>query len=157
MSPGRTFQRERFAAIVDDLAPLSEAHFNEVAAIYGDHVSLSHQTYQALEARDALRIFTLRDNGELTGYCSLVVQNYIHALHLLYAHEDAIYITPPARGRGSEWIAWQDQQLADEGVHEVHRSVKIDHNHGTLLRRHAYAPREVVWVRRLSAPQKAIA
>lgn len=133
-----------------ELAPLANAHFAELDTDGGHHARLSRATYDELEHRGALRVYTVRDDGQLVGYCSMVVQNYIHALHLVYAHEDAIYITPEARGRGSEFISWMDDRLAAEGVHQIHREVKNVRDHGPMLRRQGYEPASVTWVKRPS-------
>jgi hypothetical protein len=142
---------ERVSTLWPVLAPLLERHYSELGGTADVPLDIDRGRYEALDASELLRVFTVRVDGELVGYsCHLV---YAHAqTATVRATEEAIYISPPFRGIGQSFIRWCDTQLSDEGISHSYRTTKSSRNHGELLRRCGYAEQEVVFSRRLTLP-----
>lgn len=138
-----------------ELLPLAEAHYAEIRHHGGTPMSINQALYESLDADDLLRVFTVRRDGVLVGYCVMCIRTEHHSTSSKCAHEDCIYLKPECRGRtGSQFLRWIDEYLASEGIAIVYRNVPTIHNHGPLLQRCGYRPIEVIWVRELQ-PQLA--
>lgn len=145
------FALERITDLWAEMAPLNAAHYREVD---GDShpIKLDQQAYADMEAAGRHRMFTMRMDGELLGYCSLFFVTSPHDL-VLEAHEDAIFIDPPERGRGLEFHVWMDAKLQAEGIKRVYRQRPIafpdalgrDGRRGPL----GYKPDQIVFAREL--------
>lgn len=90
-----TYQEEKLANILDELKPLLEDHYQEVA-IYKDHIALNpaYDLYLAMEVAGSLHVFTARDTTaqELIGYCITFVHKSPHYQDHVYAVNDVIFV-----------------------------------------------------------------
>ena len=70
---------ECLASVKEDIKPLLEEHWELVALNQGKiKLNPNWEEYARLDAAGVLRVFTAREDGELVGYCVLVVSRSMH-------------------------------------------------------------------------------
>jgi len=145
------FARETSEEVINEIAPLFEAHFREIAHYPDIPLNVDYDAYLRLEARGCLRIYTIRVGLELVGYAIFAVARSMHYSGSLQARQDVIYLDPRYRhGRlGFRFIGWCDTQLKAEGVQVVFQHVKAAHNFGPMLERLGYELIDYMYGRRL--------
>lgn len=148
------FQPEALEDCREDLLPLLEAHWREVAHFPDIPLDVDWEAYARAERAGALRIYTLRDFGALRGYAVYFVNNSMHYRGSFQAVQDVIYLVPELRGQiiGARFLQWCDERLAAIGVQCVYHHVKLAHDFGGTLKRLGYEQIESVWARRLDRP-----
>lgn len=144
-----TFQQEVLSAIWDDLMPLLNEHWKEIAHYPDIPLDIDRGTYERLEANDSIRLYTLREDRELVGYACFFIINHPHYRSSKQAQQDVIYIAPKARGVGKQFIKDCDEELRREGVQVVSHHVKAAHNFGPMLERIGYELQDLIYTRRL--------
>lgn len=111
-----TLAREILFEVVEDVQPLLQAHYEELC-LSKDRMALDPmwERYAQLEAtdRDALQIYTARDEGALIGYAAFFVTAHLHYRAFIPAINDVLFISPVARGStGLRFIRYCEQELA---------------------------------------------
>lgn len=152
LKPQPQFARESSDTVINEIAPLLENHWAEIAHYPDIPVGVDYDAYLRIEAKGALRIYTIRVGIELVGYALFTVNHSLHYSSSLQARQDVLYLDPTyRRGRvGWKFIAWCDTQLKAEGVQVVHQHAKIAHPQlAVLLPRLGYEAVDVIWSRRL--------
>lgn len=145
-----TFQREKLGDVWDELLPLLQEHWKEIAHYKDIPLDPDKAVYDRMEWSGAVRLFTLRDAGELTGYAVFFIVHHPHYKTSKQAQQDVIYIAPKARGgTGSKFIADCDDELRKEGVQIVSHHVKAAHNFGPALERLGYELMDLIFTKRL--------
>ena len=148
-----TFQRERFSAdLEEELLPLALEHNKEIGGVISDvTVKVPKEMYEHLDANDMLRIYTIRQNGELKGY-----NNFAVILHPEYnqlsAQHDAMFVHPSARSgfNSMRFLRWCDEQLKQDGVLFVTQNVTVEKDYSAILKRLGYKPSETIYIKRLN-------
>lgn len=144
------FAKENFTQIYDEIAPLSEAHYKEIAHYQDIPLNPDLMKYEMLERGGVLRTFTMRtDTGELVGYAIFIVQHNLHYKDSLQAIQDVIFLRKENRGTGGNLIKYCDNKLRVEGVQVVYQHVKFSHDFGPLLERMGYHLVEKIYGKRL--------
>lgn len=117
-----TYQQERYADVIDEMKPLLERHYEEVAA-YKDRIKFNpdYAGYEAMDALGILDIFTARDtdaNNALVGYCVSFVNAHPHYSDHVYAVNDVVYVDPDYRHGevAPEMISRLEKRLEEMGV-----------------------------------------
>lgn len=152
LKPQPQFARESSDTVINEIAPLLENHWAEIAHYPDIPVGVDYDAYLRLEANGQLRIYTIRVGIELVGYALFTVRHSLHYQSSLQAHQDVLYLDPCyRRGRvGWKFIAWCDTQLKAEGVMVVYQHQKLAHPAlGAILDRIGYEPVDMLWARRL--------
>jgi len=152
LRPQPAFARESSDTVINEIAPLLEAHWAEIAHYPDILVHVDYDAYLRLEANGQLRIYTIRVGVELVGYALFTVRHSLHYRSSLQAHQDVLYLAPTyRRGRvGWKFIAWCDTQLKAEGVQVVYQHTKLAHPAlGLILDRIGYERVDMLWARRL--------
>ena len=146
-----SFARETSEEVIQEIAPLFEAHYREIAHYQDIPLSVDYAAYLRLEARGCLRIYTIRVGILLVGYAIFAVARSMHYSTSLQARQDILYLDPEYRhGRlGMRFIAWCDEQLRAEGVQVVFQHIKAAHNFGPMLERLGYELIDHMYGRRL--------
>jgi GNAT superfamily N-acetyltransferase len=146
-----TFQREKATFdLFEELLPLLEAHYLEIAHFQDIPLEPDFDRYVKLDENGVLRVFTARDEaGKLVGYSVYLVSFNLHYRSSLQAIQDILYISPDRRGFGRKFIAWCDDQLRAEGVQATYHHVKSAHDFGPLLARMGYECVDHIYARRL--------
>lgn len=108
----------------------------------------------ALERAGGFRAAALRQDGELVGYALFQVVKPLFFSQTLHAYNDALYVTPGARGHaGSLLIDWCEQELANEGVVQLSFAVRpLEGRHSSarladLLLRRGYSLLETIYAK----------
>jgi len=92
------YQRECLASFKEDIKPLLEKHWEEVALHQGQiKLNPDWQEYARLDAAGMLVAFTARDEGKLVGYCVLLVSQSIHYKDHKFASNDVVFVLPEYR------------------------------------------------------------
>jgi hypothetical protein len=146
------FNRESSDTVINEIAPLLEAHWAEIAHYPDIPVNCNYDAYLKLEAAGILRIYTVRAHLALIGYAIFLVSPNLHYGGSLQAKQDVLYLAPAyRRGRmGWRFIVWCDEQLRAEGVQVVVQHQKIAHPAlGRILERIGYQAVDTLWMRRL--------
>lgn len=159
------FQRETLSvSLFEEMKPLLEKHFHEIAHYQDIPLDPAIDQYLALERAGALRVFTARgliraqnEDGNweekeiLAGYCIFFVRHNLHYQGSLQASQDILFVYPAFRhaGFGSKFISFCDDELRKEGVQVAYHHVKQAHNFGPLLERIGYQLVDLIYGRRL--------
>jgi hypothetical protein len=144
-----SYQREPLEPVMWEAKPLLERHWAEVAHFKDIALEPDVELYRKLEESGALRVYTMRKDGELTGYAVFMVKTNLHYRQSLQAQQDILYVDPGERLAGAFFIMYCDEQLRAEGVQAVYHHVKMAIDFGPLLARLGYTPIETIWCKRL--------
>lgn len=149
------FRREKFSLeLVDEIMPLLKMHFAENARnseFYGEF-DPSIDTYSTADANGALRVFTVKEKGNIVGYQTFFVCEHPHSQDLITATQDVLYISPTFR-RGMiafRFIKWCAAQLAEDGIGIVHQVVPARKNYGSMFQRLGYQLEDMCYSMRLN-------
>lgn len=144
------FNVEVFQNTREEIQPLIEKHWREVAHYQDIPLSVDWEGYKRVEDAGALRFYTVRtDEDELIGYCVYFVKHNLHYQESLQASQDIIFIAKEHRGQGAKFIQWCDEQLKADGVQAVYQHVKSAHNFGPMLERIGYQLVDLIYAKRL--------
>jgi predicted N-acetyltransferase YhbS len=143
-----TVQREPFATMMEELKPLSQRHWREVA--HYDDIALNPD-YDFYCKSPVLRCVSVRNEGALVGYAIFGVGRNKHYMDSVQAVQDVLFVDPSDRGGVGRMLVREcDRQLKEEGVQVVYHHQKLAHQAlGHLLRSEGYEPVEVIWAKRL--------
>lgn len=122
------YQQEFLIQVKDDIRPLLEEHWQEIA-LNKDKIKLNPDwaAYETLEDDNRLRIFTAREGDLLVGYFVTVLGFNIHYKDHLFATNDVIFLHPNYRkGRtGIKLIQFAEQCLKEDGVSVLSINTKV--------------------------------
>jgi GNAT superfamily N-acetyltransferase len=144
-----TFQRESFADVIDEIKPLLEKHWQEIAHFKDIPLAPNWAGYEAAEKAGSLRIYTARKD-ELIGYGVFFIGN-MHYATTKIATQDILFLLPEHRqgGVGYRLIRFCDEQLNAEGAQAVYHHVKHEVcDFGPLLKRMGYVAVDTIYGRR---------
>lgn len=149
-----TFQRERAQDVFQEMLPLLEKHWEEIAHFKDILLEPDTETYFRMEDMGILRVFTARDeNGILIGYNVFFIKHNLHYKSSLNALQDILFIHPDYRKGtiGTRLIKWCDEELRAEGVQVVyqHLKAKKELDFSALLERIGYHFVDKIYARRL--------
>lgn len=142
------YQREAVADILDEMKPLLELHWREIAHYQDIPLDPDYEFYAT---SPYVRMFTARDLGRLVGYGLFHVSLNKHYMGSRQAVQDILFVHPEYRGglTGSKLIRFCDEQLRAEGCQVVYQHLKAAHNFGPLLERHGYELMDLIYAKRL--------
>lgn len=149
-----TFNTEQVSDCWEELQPLLEAHYHEIALYQDIPLAPARDRYEALEKAGATRFYTARtESGQLVGYIGFVVGPHPHYATTRVAHQDVVYLDPAYRGHrdGIGLIAWADEQLRADGVRIVYQHVKVAFDWSPALVALGYQESDRLFCRRLDA------
>lgn len=148
MKKSVTFQEETFAEYIEDAMPLLEENCKETN-LFGMELDLNKGLYEAAHSGGWLRIFTIRAEQELVGYCAYFVFTHSHHKTSRHAKQDVIFIKRGHRGRCLSFLAYCDQELKNEGVEFIQQSVPVMNDWSPVLKRLGYTKIEEIYIRGL--------
>ena len=151
------YAQEKYDEVIDEIKPLLEAHYAEIAKHKDIPLSPDWALYKTLESIGALKIFTCRSehlDNSLIGYGIYFVKHHIHYSTCLVAQQDILFIRKDYRGKGMRFIGWCDDQLRAMGVQMTIQHVKATHNFGPMLERMGYELMDLIYTRRLDNGSK---
>jgi len=145
------FNREKISiGLIKDILSLVKDHHMEVSQYKDLEIDPSYGKYFALEEAGALRIFTVRNEGDdLAGYAVFLLKESTHFKNIKEAIQDLLYLTPKARGlRGISFLKKCDEKLKEDGVQLIYHHVTVAKDFSPLLKRQGYSKAGEVWSRR---------
>lgn len=149
LSSKKTFQKESVAQVIGEIEPLLHKHWHEIAHYKDIPLNPDWSRYIQVEEAGALRVFTVRKNEKLIGYCVYLLNKNMHYKDSLQALQDILFIDPEHRGGGMKFLKWCDEQLRLEGVQAVYQHIKLKHNFGPMLERLGYELVDLIYAKRL--------
>ena len=132
------FSLENLARVRREAEPLLKQHYDEIA-LNKDIIKLNPdwEGYARLDAVNALRIYTARKDDKLVGYFVVIVSKSLHYRDHLFANNDIIFLTKPARRglAGMKLIKYAIKSLAAEGITKLHINTKAHQPFDAILER----------------------
>ena len=111
------------------------------------------EAYQRMEVNNELRFVALRDDKNLIGYASIVLQGDIHQTGVLMATLYDIYVVPKKRGYAALFVKYIERQLSSLGVRRMIAGEKINatiKNQAGIFYQHlGFQPLEIHWSKTL--------
>lgn len=153
---GVTFQLEAVPDCWAEMCELFGEHYQEIAFYKDIALEPDAGVYERLAAAGAIRVYTVRDGGNLVGYAMFLVRPNPHYRSSLTAVQDVLYLKPAyRRGRtGVTLIRVAETRLRAEGVQVVYHHVKRSNKVGRLLARMGYELVDEVYAKRLDKKKK---
>lgn len=146
------FARETVGDVRDEMLPLIQIHYREIASFQDIELCPDFQLYEAAEKMDAIRIYTVRSEteGELVGYAIFFIRHHPHYKNSLQATQDLLFIHPDHRGPGMKFVSYCDEQLKNDHVDVVYHLVTTRFDFSPILKRLGYEKNETIYAKRLS-------
>jgi hypothetical protein len=142
------FAIENLAKVRREIEPLLMEHWNEIA-LNKDIIKLNPdwREYARLDELNALRIYTARKDGELMGYFVIMVSRSLHYKDHLFANNDIVFLTKPARKglTGLKLVKFAMESLKAEGVTKLHINTKTHQPFDPIMARLGFEEIETVF------------
>lgn len=142
------FAIENLAKVRREIEPLLMEHWNEIA-LNKDIIKLNPdwREYARLDELNALRIYTARKDGELMGYFVIMVSRSLHYKDHLFANNDIVFLTKPARKglTGLKLVKFAIESLKAEGVTKLHINTKTHQPFDPIMARLGFEEIETVF------------
>lgn len=143
-----TFQTEQVATLLDEGAPLVEAHYNEIAW-KKDKIPLDidYEMYQQMEFAGNLACYSLRIEEKLVGYSVYFIKHSPHYKSTRYAASDVIYLEPRCRGKtGGHFVDLCEKRLKeDHQVDVIIYHIKDEFDWSPAIAKRGYEKLETIW------------
>ena len=143
-----SYQVESFKNVRDEIDPLWEAHYKEIAR-HQDKVALSpdYDRYFKIDKAGMLHIVTTRDAGKLVGYFICFVMPNIHFKEHTMASNDLIYLSPSHRKGtvAASMIKFAEKTLEKRGISRLLVNMKLANDFGVLMERLGYVAMERIY------------
>lgn len=145
-----SYAREQIVDVVEEIKPLLEAHYREIAHYPDIALKPDYQRYIGAEGLGTLRIFTARVDGALVGYAVYFVTPALHYCDSIQAHQDILFVHPDYRRStvGLRLIRHADESLGREGVQVIYQHSKAAHSIGRVLERQGYELVDEIYAKR---------
>jgi GNAT superfamily N-acetyltransferase len=151
LKTGVAFHVERVSAVIEDIKPLMELHWEEVAFYRDMPLKPDFGRFYAWEQQGMLRIYTARVETMLVGYAIYVLMYPAHYADCLEAHQDTMFLHPDYR-RGTtamRLMSHAEDDLALEGVKTIRLHVKAAHDHRAFFERLGFSLEDHLYSKRL--------
>lgn len=145
-----TFAEEEVGNGWVEAQDLIRQHHDEVGALPSKLFAPDLAQYQYAQDAGALRCFTLRNHGRLSGYATFFVRKHLHYPSVTLGMQDVLFVHPELRGLPAvRFIEWQDEQLQSQ-VDAIGRAVTERRDFSKTLKGLGYEPIERTFLRRLA-------
>lgn len=145
------FAKELLRDILPELKTIVQDHYLEIATYQDIPLDPDYDRYLFIEETGTLRIFTIREDKELVGYCVLFVHPSLQFKSSVQAVQDLLFLKQDLRkqGIGAQFLNWIDSQLKAEGIQVVYQHTKAGKSFASLLESLGYKLVDQVYARRL--------
>jgi GNAT superfamily N-acetyltransferase len=152
------FAVETYAQVVDDIRPLLQEHWRELATYHDIPLDPNYPKYAAAQESGMLRIYTVRtdgragDNSRLVAYAIYFVSPHHHYQTTKWAISDIILVVTEHRGLklGHGLFDFLEDALRAEGVEVMYTMAKLKHPElSMLLEMRGHERNEVIHAKRL--------
>ncbi|MGB0848755.1 MAG: GNAT family N-acetyltransferase [Thiolinea sp.] len=138
-----SIQVESFKACREELGPIFEQHYKELA-LHTDKVPLDPdwKSYYLKEFIDELLFITARDEGVLVGYYSGIISTELHYKSTVSLKMDLIYIHPDLRktGLGNQLMDFVEREAMARGCQRIFNGGKDHKDIGGFWAKRGYTP-----------------
>lgn len=121
-----------------ELIPLLDKHWAETEPNQ-DTILLDPdwREYARLDQQGILHIFTARDEGNLIGYCVVMISRSVHHKDHVFASTDVIYVKPDYRktATGSDLISFAEKFCNENNVSLMTLNMKTEYPFDNLMLR----------------------
>jgi|SRR3990172_6984321 len=143
------FSRERLVTIYEEMFPLLQAHYKEIAWCK-DKISLEvdRERYFAMNDDGLLLCFTGRNSkGKLLAYSAFFLSYHPHYNSTKFAVNDVIFVDPSIRdtGNGTNLINYCESELKSLGAQVITWHIKASMDWSPLVERLGYEPSDRIW------------
>ena len=125
------FTIETYADVFDEMQPLIEQHWREIAVHQDIDLDADYDLYRKVTDGGILWIYTVRDAGSnaLIGYAVFFVRPHIHYSRHTWAINDIIWLAPEHRniGTGRALVRFFEDDMRARKVDVVHINAKMAH------------------------------
>jgi GNAT superfamily N-acetyltransferase len=146
-----TFAVESLNAILEEIKPLFEKHWEEINRM--KHLFVLNpdwDMYDKMEQSDLMVLITVRAEGALVGYAAYTKMHHPHYKNVMIAQNDVVFVLPEHRGQtGRRLIQAAEAALESMGIQCVTMHVKPYKNFGPMLERTGYKLHELVYLKEL--------
>lgn len=143
-----TFQVESATALIEEIRPLLQAHYEEIAR-HRDKIALNpdYSRYEEMDRQGLLHAVTVRDEGRLVGYYISFVVPHLHYMDHLMALNDIVFISKPYRKgfTAIRMFKFAEASLRARGVSKTHINIKLAHDFGPVLERIGFVEIERIY------------
>jgi len=143
-----TYSIENFVKIYDELYPLFQDHWKEIAR-HQDTVPLDPdmKQYTALQDMGALHTLVAREEGKIIGYTVYIMMPHLHYKQNMFAYNDLIYVDQAHRGSrvGYTLLKKAEEYLKDKGADSITVHMKPEHSFEGLLNKMGYNQSEILF------------
>lgn len=118
----------------------------------GEPYSPAWESYQRMEAENRLRFFSLREDAELIGYASIILDTDIHRNNILFSQFRDIFIVEGKRGHAPFFVNRIEQFMANLGARRSYIAERLNSpaSLGPFLEASGYVPQERLWGKDIS-------
>lgn len=111
------------------------------------------EAYQRMEDRGILRFISLREDGRLIGYASIISDHDIHRMNVRFASFRDIFITRSKRGYAARFVRFIEKHLSDLGIDRVWIGERIasGNKSGRFYEAMGYFPQELIYGKNLNS------
>lgn len=150
ISVGTVYAVEDWMDVKDEMVPLWERHWKEVALNHADvPLDVDHERYDAISSAGGLHVLTVRRGGRLIGYHIAMVTGHLHYKSTLHGITDVYWIAPECRHGVTAVRLFQavERELAKLGVRKLFTATKLHLDQGTLFEHLGYKPVERLYAK----------
>lgn len=142
------YQEEKFSKLYNELVPLLKEHRSEIN-LFNKDLEIDGETYIEWERANTSRLYTVRSEGKLVGYCLMVLFTHNHHKTSLHATQDVLFLSKEYRGHGLTFLRYCEERLKEEGVNVIHQCVPSCNDWGKVLEFKGYKKLETIYVKEL--------
>jgi GNAT superfamily N-acetyltransferase len=144
-----TYQQEPLFKVIPEVSELLSLDWSEVGRFPLDP---DWELYQVLEDNEALKIFTVRSDGKLVGYFSVVISPSLHSKGKFIVANDVIFLHPDHRKGliGTKLFKFVERCLQDDGFEQLQVTYTERFDISSLLSRLGYIKVETKFEKRLN-------
>lgn len=140
-----TFQEEKIADLREEIEPILEEHWEELAN-YQDvrDLDIDWDNYYKLNDLGFIKAYTVRVGGQLVGYAAWFIANHLHYKTWKCAKNDIYYLHKDYRqtGLGGQFFLETEAWLKEQGVQLIVLQDKVNHSREKFLTRLGYTVTE---------------
>jgi len=148
-----TYQVEKWGAIVDELLPLFERHYEEVGQ-KSLPLDIDYEKYRMMAYAGILHVTTVRYERKLVGYNLTILTGGLHYKSSLQAFNDMHYLLPEYR-KGYTWsklLDFFEKEMVALGVKLTLTGVKAINGKfpkRKILERRGYEASEMLFIKKI--------
>ena len=145
-----SYQEESFYDVIDEIKPLLEKHWEEIA-IYKDKIKLNpnYDQYKVLQDNGMMHIATARDDEKLVGYFITFIVPNLHYQHIKTASNDILFLAPEYRKTlvGYGMIKFAVQKLSEMDIDIISIHEKKEHSLAPVMKRLKFEHKENTYMK----------